>query len=604
MSVNPQLIYQSLLAETDREAKQEYVEVDPRVVLYGTRNTESNKDVQVYANRNASEYADNADLREDNTEQDTLGLLAKEEPNMLESKTIVIVDTAQRDWTIQPDSFTNIFSFINPTTESSSQKPYYYNNSNIPFASYDMPDPTSGYYITNTANYIANNKTKVVDPTTGGIITVNQQFGNNSVLAQTWGWRLVINGVNGQLKHYDSNDSTTFIQPNDRVVYYPVFDGKQSRGQLIGTDPVIQALNKTGFSTQTAITNVKSMKIARATLPLRRFDSYDSYIFGDASQNFTAGTVLNTFHSEPYILMSINNLNGQYYGADPVIHNSFTALVQQQRAVLDTTNSSYFAQYQDYYPWSDESYVFNPPLGQLSNAAMSLSNSTGQAYGHLDDINITTLFFGDIAGNSQPGKISFLITRDRTNPVINISDSMSYCNWFFASNDVRPGDQLKFYGSTINQIQNDPSCTPAISNLFNYLQTNGVVVTKVSLINNDFIPILDVAYTFEAIVNMRNVDEIYAYYRDCINPILTDSNIPSLINISGELSQFNNQKYISLVASNKIISSRLGTLVFQDALSSKAYYPLPTLNRNVQATYAFEIVTVDADTSTLKKKRY
>ena len=602
MSVNPQLIYQSLLAETDKEAKQEYNDVDPRIVLYGTRNTTN--DVKVYNNRDASEDADNVDLQENNTEEDTLGLLQKEEPTMLESKTIVIVDTAHRDWTIQPDSFSNIFSFINPTTESSSQKPYYYNNSNIPFASYDMPDPNSGYYITNTANYIANNKIKVVDPTIGGIITVNQQFGNGSVLAQTWGWRLVVSGSTGQLKHYDSNDPSTIIQANDRIIYYPVYDGKQTRGQLIGTDPVIQALNKTGFSTQTAITNVKSIKVARATLPLRRFDSYDSYIFGDSSQNFTSGTVLNTFHSEPYILMTINNLNGQYYGADPVIHNSFTALVQQQRSVLDTTNSSYYAQYQDYYPWSDESYTFNPPLAQLSNAVMGLSNSTGQSYGHLDDINITTLFFGDISGNSQPGKISFLVTRDRTNPVINISDSMSYCNWFFASNDVRPGDQLKFYGSTINQIQSDPSCTPAISNLFNYLQTNGAVVTKVSLIHNDFIPIIDVAYTFEAIVNIRNVTEIYAYFRDCINPILTDSNIPSLINISGELSQFNNQKYVSLVASNKIISPRLGTLIFEDVLSPKAYYPLPTLNLNIQATYAFEIITVDADTSTLKKKRY
>lgn len=601
MSINPQLVYQSLLAETDEEAKQEY-NVDPRAILYGTRNTTN--DVKVYNNRDASEDADNVDLQENNTEEDTLGLLQKEEPTMLESKTIVIVDTAHRDWTIQPDSFSNIFSFINPTTESSSQKPYYYNNSNIPFASYDMPDPNSGYYITNTTNYIANNKIKVVDPTTGGIITVNQQFGNGSVLAQTWGWRLVVSGSTGQLKHYDSNDPTTIIQANDRIIYYPVYDGKQTRGQLIGTDPVIQALNKTGFSTQTAITNVKSIKVARATLPLRRFDSYDSYIFGDSSQNFTSGTVLNTFHSEPYILMTINNLNGQYYGADPVIHNSFTALVQQQRSVLDTTNSSYYAQYQDYYPWSDESYTFDPPLAQLSNAVMGLSNSTGQSYGHLDDINITTLFFGDISGNSQPGKISFLVTRDRTNPVINISDSMSYCNWFFASNDVRPGDQLKFYGSTINQIQSDPSCTPAISNLFNYLQTNGAVVTKVSLIHNDFIPIIDVAYTFEAIVNIRNVTEIYAYFRDCINPILTDSNIPSLINISGELSQFNNQKYVSLVASNKIISPRLGTLIFEDVLSPKAYYPLPTLNRNIQATYAFEIITVDADTSTLKKKRY
>lgn len=603
MSVNPQLLYQSLLAETDREAKQEYPS-DPRTALYSTRNTVSNKDVGMYTHSNVSSAADDSQLDEDNTAADTMGVVIDEIPEMIESKTIVIIDTAQRDWTIQPDAFSNVFSFINPTTESSSQRPYYYNNSNVPFAAYDMPDPNSAFYITNPPNYIANSKPKIVDPTTGGIITVNQQFGNNPILAQTWGWRLVISGTTGVLKHYDSNDPATFIQPNDRVIYYPVYDARQTRGPLIGTDPVIQAFNKTGFSTQSAITNVKSIKVARATLPLRRFDSYDALVFGDASENFTAGTVLNTFHSEPYILMSINNLNGQYYGADPVVHNSFTALVQQQRAALDTTNAAYYAQFQDYYPWSAEAYIFDPPLAQLSNAAMSLSNSAGQAYSHVDDINITTLFFGDFAGNSQPGKISFLITRDKTNPVIDISDIQSYNNWFFASNEVRPGDQLKFYGPTITQIQSDPSCTPALSNLFNYFQTNGAVVTKVSLINNDFIPIIDVAYTIEAIVNVRDVDEIYTYYNECINPILTDSNIPRLINISGELAQFNNQKYVSLIASNKIISPRLGVLQFEDTLSPKAYYPLPTLNRNVQATYAFEIVTIDADTSTLKKKRY
>ena len=301
--------------------------------------------------------------------------------------------------------------------------------------------------------------------------------------------------------------------------------------------------------------------------------------------------------------MSINNLTGQYYGAAPVIHNSFTALVQQQRAALDSTNASYFAQFQDYYPWSDEAFTFSPPLSQMSNAVISLSNSFGQGYTHVDDLNITTMIFGegnDPSGSSRLGLISFLITRDKSNPTINIASTVN-CNWFFASNDLRPGDQISFYSPTLSKIQTDPSCTPAISNLLNYMQTNGAIVTKVSLISNANIPVIDVAYTFEAVVNTRNVNETYALYNEALNPIITDPNIPRFLGVAGELSPFQGQKYISLCASNTVISPIIGTVTLSDVLSPSAYYPLPTMNRNCQCTFAFEIVTTQADTSTIKK---
>ena len=588
--------YKNLLVQADKEAREDF---DPRITLYRTRNLEDERNLQTYVSRNTQ-----ADFLVKD-EHDNITDLVQSQPDMIDSKQIVIIDTAQRDWTIQPDVFSNVFSFINPTPGGPIQVPFYFNNQFIPFSSYDMPDPNSSYYVRNNVTYIPNNNARTVDPTTGGIITINQPFQNRGMLAQTWGWRLVLSGSTGAYKHFDETNPATFIQPNDRVIYYPTYDAKESRGQLIGTDAV--PMNQTGlkdsFGTQLTLSNIKSIKVARATLPLRRFDSYDPVIFGDASINFAPGTALNTFHSEPYILMSINNLTGQYYGAAPVIHNSFTALVQQQRAALDSTNASYFAQFQDYYPWSDEAFTFSPPLSQMSNAVISLSNSFGQGYTHVDDLNITTMIFGegnDPSGSSRLGLISFLVTRDKSNPTINISSTVN-CNWFFASNDLRPGDQISFYSPTLSKIQTDPSCTPAISNLLNYMQTNGAIVTKVSLISNANIPVIDVAYTFEAVVNTRNVNETYALYNEALNPIITDPNIPRFLGVAGELSPFQGQKYISLCASNTVISPIIGTVTLSDVLSPSAYYPLPTMNRNCQCTFAFEIVTTQADTSTIKK---
>lgn len=591
--------YKSLLYDSDRDAIQEFRQMpDPRSALYATRNIGRGRDIETYTYRgSASDF-----LVKD--ENDNIIDLVQSQPDMIDRKSVVIIDTGQRDWTIQPDSFSNVFSFINPTPGGPVQVPYYFNNQYVPFSAYDMPDPASSYYVRNNVTYIPNNSQKVVDPTTGGIITINQPFQNRGMLAQTWGWRLVFSGSTGLLKHYDASNPSTFIQPNDRIVYYPTYDSKESRGQLIGTDSV--PLNQTGlkdsFGTQLVLSNIKSIKLIRATLPLRRFDSYDPAIFGDATTTFTAGTTLNSFTSEPYLLMSINNLTGQYYGAAPVIHNSFTALVQQQRAPIDTTNASYFAQFQDYYPWSDEAYTFNPPLSQMSNAILSLSNGFGQTYTHLDDLNVTTLIFGE--GNNPSGArlgiISFLVTRNRSEPSINISSSTT-CNWFFASNDMRPGDQVTFYQPTLAKIQTDPSCTPAISNLLNYMQTNGAIVTNVSIIANPSIPVIDVAYTFDVVVNTRTVDETYALYNACFEPIMSDSSIPRFIGISGELSPFEGRKYVSLCASNAVISPTIGVITLCDTLSPTAYYPLPVLNRNCQSTFAFEIITTEADTSTIKK---
>ncbi len=604
---NPRLLYQSLLAETDKEATDEYT-VDPRMLLYNTRYASTNNVTGFSQQLSSVNFASTEEeteneiaTEEPEREIDSLAVPVQNQPNFIESTSIVIIDTAQRDWTVQPDTYSNTFSFINPTVTSSGPQAYYYNNPVVPFASYDFPDINSSSYVRNAPIYLPNTRPKMVNMSEGGSITINQQFLKKGLLANTWGWRLVFDGNTGNLKHYNVADPSSYIQSNDRVVYYPVFDATTSKGQLIGTDSALNVLssNKIAFGTQLALTNVKSLRLSRATLPIRRFDSYDPVIYGDASANFTTGTILNTFHSEPYILMNINNLTGQYYGAAPVVHNAFTALVQQQRTLIESTNSTILAQYQDYYPWGAEAYSFDPPLAQLSNTAISLSNSGGQPYTHLDDLNTTILIFGQNEGRLT-GQISFLVTRDRGNPIIDMSAS-SQCNWFFSSNDVRPGDQLQFYQPVTTQIQADASCLPSISNLFNYMQTNGMIVTNVTLTSNTTIPIIDVAYTFDAVIKTTGVDQTYSLYNDCYAQIASDPRIPVFYGITGELSKFNGLKYVSLVASNYVIAPDIGTVPLRDIFSGNAYYPLPILNKNCQATFAFEVVTAEADTASLKK---
>ena len=128
-----------------------------------------------------------------------------------------------------------------------------------------------------------------------------------------------------------------------------------------------------------------------------------------------------------------------------------------------------------------------------------------------------------------------------------------------------------------------------------------MVVTNVTLASNTTIPINDVAYTFDAVIKTTGVDDTYALYSNCFAPIATDPNIPVFYGITGELSKFNGLKYISLVASNQIITRDIGPVPLRDTFSANAYYPLPMLNRNCQVTYAFEVVTSEADTASLKK---
>jgi hypothetical protein len=618
--INPQLIYQSLLAETDKEAQEDYF-VDPRVAQYAMRNAGCN-DVGVYAHRHQM-YADIAEATENkiviqpSTEIDSLAVPVQDQPQMVDSKTIVIVDTAQRDWTVQPDAYSNVFSFTtqDSSTYSANQViPYYYNNSNVPLASYDYNYPSSSMMFPQI-NFLPNNKPKTIDPATGGIITLNTQWQNQGLLANVWGWRLVYDGITGALKKFPAP-----INPNDRVVYFPVYNPAESRGSIIGSDVFSNWGTQSAagtFGTQLQLSNVKNMKLARATLPVRRFDAYNTDIFVDKTFGLASNSamLLNTFHAEPYILMSISNMQGQYYGAAQCVQQSFAALVQQQRSVFDATAGAYLAQFQDYYPWSDEAYKYDPPLSQLSNINITLSNHNGKRFSHLDDLNAITVFFGTSAtaapiSNQQAkgvGTLNFLVTRDITQPYTDLLPPNT-AN-VFSPSDVRPGDEITMYKPMITRMQNDPSCSPLLSNFLNSFASNNLLVTKVYYFTGlPNVPLLDVAVSFDAIVKTTTFNETLTYYEG-LNSLLSGGTVlPTMSGMSAyaDLSSLDGFQYLSLASNNRITffdsSAGMSTINLSDTFGAPSYsYPTPMMNLNMQCTYAFEVTTTTADTAQLSK---
>ena len=92
--------YKNLLAQADREAREDF---DPRITLYRTRNLEDERNLQTYTPKHTQ-----ADFLVKD-ENDNVVDLVQSQPDMIESKQIVIIDTAQRDWTIQPDVFQMYF---------------------------------------------------------------------------------------------------------------------------------------------------------------------------------------------------------------------------------------------------------------------------------------------------------------------------------------------------------------------------------------------------------------------------------------------------------------------------------------------------------------
>lgn len=587
MSVNPQLLYQSLLAETDQEANQEY-EVDPRVAQYALRNTNDDREVPGFSAR-VGEFAPPGEEQNltgiDQQEYDTYAVPEIPEPKFVEAKRVVIVDTALRDWTVQQDAYNNVqFSFNAPTAGSSvsnAQVPFYFNNPVIPYSAYEMP-----YVPPNQPSppQVANIKKR-------SIPSENNNITEYGLLANVYGWRIV-KDQNGRIVHF--NQVSEPFPPSYTVVYFPVYDSTNSRGARIGVDSVVA---NTGdvldqFSTQEQISNVAGIRLLRATLPFRKFDSFPAgtYLNSDPSRTPIANSVanlFNTFNSEPCIYLGFASLTGNYLGAGQVAQNAFCALVQSNRQAIPANSSTYINQYQDYYPWGNEEYKFDPPLSYLSNASLVLSNGYGVAFSHLDNINITGIAFGTdlsigpIPGNTSGalyfplGLMTFSVLRGTVpSNYVNLCSAFFSSSNLFSTNDIRPGDEIILYQPAVSNLMSDPSSNPAINAFFQNLLACNMLVTSVNTAQNlgfTGYPMIEAAYEFTAIPKMTTIES-------AVNNTQT---ICALIQ---------QQQGVSAIYLTPTWNSNTGTC--NTSFNPSQQYAIPIMNRMMQCTYAFEITTL------------
>jgi len=465
MQNNGKAIYQSLLAETDEEAREDYA-YDPRVAMFDTRNT-TDLPPEVIQPEVGSTYSD--EHVTDQPASDEREHAVQDIPPTVEKLYTVIIDTAHRDWTVQPDAYSNIFNFgyENSININGPQTPYYFNNPVVPLAAYETTlaklNSPMGSGALNAIQTTTNRSPQSFPP---GVPAPSYLNRFSDMVNPVYGWKIVYS--NGQRLH--SPQPFSYTDPNVRVFFYPPYDEKQTRGAQIGIDVQTQryAVQDYNYTSTKQFSNVSSIRLIRATLPFRALSPYSSTAFSTRNY-YPAG-----FHNKPYLLMNIENLNGLQYGGAQEIQKSFTTLAQTFRSsyAMDT---QLLAQWADYYCWDDTiSYNFSPPLTMLSNAALQLMSSVGEPFSHIDNINVVAL---QLQSGSNFGKVKFFVSQDTT-----LKTSYGDNNAFYVK-DLDVGDEIALYLPSLTSLVSDPSTSQYGTAFFNAL-SNGMLVTDV--LSNDF----------------------------------------------------------------------------------------------------------------------
>jgi hypothetical protein len=346
------------------------------------------------------------------------------------------------------------------------------------------------------------------------------------------------------------------------------------------------------------------------------------------SYNYEA---LDTFNNEPYILMKIDNMKGIYYGPTSGIQNAFAALVQTNKTSRNMDTDSLVPQYQDYQPWSEEAFVFDPPLSQLSNAIVTLVDPNDQQFTRIDDLNVIFIEFYP-QESLKFGKMKFYITKYTDETITNYGSEPKLYN-FFGTNEIRVGDEIGFYGGNMQQLLNDPLVTNEMRTFLNFLQNQNIMITDVFNINVDSVyPLMDMAYAFDAVIKPFNSSNSYDIFSNMkvIIPQIQQRNIllGTTCNIldynSNTIYPYDNELYSNIlvlqqynVYSNIRISDVSDSSIQYPILYNSDYpftkkelstltrffeykHPIPIINKHLQATFTFEVITMIPDKSELK----
>jgi len=580
--------YLRILQETDYDARGEYEDpatalvaikgsedvdqygnirtgtADPRIAFAHTRNEQGevatlDRSMAVKHSGVDEKHPEIADIPTDDTT-----MPVQDQPDMIARKRTVIIDTSVRDWTVQPDAYSNIFSFGAVAASSASnltaQVPYYYNNPTIPLSAYETTRTAlSNVASTGKVTSVTNNKSQVflsnetIPPSFISLLA-------GTIVRPTYGWKFVTS--NGLQLH--SPDAYIPTDPNVRISYFPAYNARETQGSLIGIDTYPgQQTNNNIFSTQLPLSNITDLRLQRATLPIRGNQPYDTSVFDGGSIMYP-----DSMNGKPYILMNIQNMPGQYFGGSYTAQKSFSVLTQNMR-MPQPGGVAYPSQFTDYYSFSNESYIFDPPMSQLSNANIQLYDSGGTVLSQLDNLQVVDMIV------YATGKIQFFVTQ-------NVLQTARFTDTnLFAQSDIRVGDEIKFYAPVLTRILADAQLTPALSGLFTLL-SNSVLVTDICA--NDF-PVNYILPTQSVGSSFFAVPKISGGFAGISNTFVAISNAVN------NLSQICLQQYGIAVGSPSFCTTR--TLA-QD-------YPLPIMNKNMQACYTLAVSTLEPNMSNFKK---
>lgn len=540
-NVNPILRYQDLLVQTDQEARQEY-EFDPRVNFYMESGEMGNvPDAHSNNGREFPEADDAYTLSEGQEDGITNGRGDKQyvqaAPKMVNRKQLVVLDTAHRDWTQQSNAYACSFAFGTPTTTTTTtveRFPIYENNRTVP---------------------------TIADQNSNRVLGV---FNSNGFTISTAG---------------------SFAPYNP---YAPP-------GRLVGYDTYSNIV-RSAFSTSNKISNVVSMKLARAVLPHRQFFNFNpnlitwytnpSGISLDSLSSYQ--NMYTTFMTEPYILLNVNNFQGQYYGGNDPINRAFTVLAQDRRITLNPA-VGIGAQYQDYYAWSDEAFTFNSPLATIPKFDIALTKNNGQTYEQIDDIQIVGL--GIYAANNlssfntagwpvptNPSAGACLIGAflQRTGGTGG-APPVGTKGWV-SKTELRAGDRISFHQPTLLSLIQSPdvAASPYASTyltLFNWMYSNDATVVYTTLAEGP--------------------------------GLLSDNQTPWLNAI---VFPYDVAGYDGYIASSNLLNQSAFPVALGpepipipglNVLSPSNSHIVPILNNNMQATFTFELSCLVPDVTSL-----
>jgi hypothetical protein len=563
MGDNGRAIYQSLLAQTDTEARDDY-EYDPRVQMYMNRRAGEADAVARQPTYSPAGDIQNiqesvADLARNHNEE----LALQKAPDTLPKSHTVLINTGYRDWTVQPDAYSNIFSFgMDQNIDlNGPQTPYYFNNVVVPLAAYETPSNALivGAGVRNTYVTPANIAKQTFNTASGA--TVPTYFITQAQTYQpTYGWKIVLS--NGALIHTPTPFS--YRDANVRVYYYPTYNSANPRGAQLGIDiqPKLYGANQYNYSTSRRFSNVSSIRLIRATLPVRANQPWSPSAFSGSPIAYP-----DSFHAKSYAFMNIGSLNGGQHGSAQAVQRSFATLTQMNRNIYEPSGT-FPSQYTDFYPWANESYTFDPPMRELSNANLQLVDEVGVQYSQIDNLNVTAM---QIMTGLSLGKVKFYVA----------NNSVSYSAYgdsnVFYGKDLRVGDEIVFYLPAVSQISSDSNSTPVLTALFQTFSNNYIVTDILSgyFATSRVLPIASYGTSFLAAPKI------------------------STINMGSVYSTFSTLSATTCNICLRSYASQTGSIPNTKTFSQD--YVLPILNKNLQATFALEIITQEPDARKIVK---